>query len=329
MLGLLRRGYELTIGEIADLTGSKVVPGAPAMRRIGNIAALDTAVISDIAFLDDEKYLAELAATRAGACLMAPRFAALAPPGLAVLLNEEPYRAFVTVARALFPGDLRSSSLFETRGRATGAHVHASARVEAGVAIDPLAVIGPRAEVGTGTLLAAGAALGPDVCVGRQCTIGAGAIIQHALIGDRVVIQPGARIGLEGFGYLPNSQGHRRIPQTRRVIIQDDVEIGANATVGRGSTRDTVIGEGTKIDNLVQIAQNVSIGRHCLIAAQAGIGESVTVGDFVMIGGQVGISENVAIGDGAMLAWQSRVRSDVPSGGRVGSPSEELHGGGR
>jgi UDP-3-O-[3-hydroxymyristoyl] glucosamine N-acyltransferase len=333
MLSLVRKGCELTIGEIADLTGSKVVPGAPVTRRVDNFAALDTAGISDIAFLDDEKYLAELAASRAGACLMAPRFAASAPPGLAVLLNEEPYRAFVTVARALFPGDLRPSSLFETKGRATGAqtgaYVHASARVEAGVAIDPLAVIGPRAEVGAGTLLAAGAALGPDVCVGRQCTIGAGATIQNALIGDRVVIAPGARIGLEGFSYLPDSQGHRKVPQTRRVIIQDDAEIGANAAVSRGSSRDTVIGEGTKIDNLVQIAQNVSIGRHCLIAAQAGIGESVTVGDFVMIGGQVGISENVAIGNGAVLASQSRVQSDVPSGGRFGASSGEPHGGGR
>lgn len=317
MPGLVRSGRELTIGELAELTRSKLLPAALAARRISNFAALDTALASDIAFLDDERSLAELIATRAGACLMAPRFARSAPPGLAVLLNEEPYRAFVTAARALFPGDL-PSSLFETRGRATGAHVHASARVEAGVSIDPLAMIGPRAEVGAGTLLAAGAALGPDVCVGRQCMIGAGATIENALIGDRVVVRPGARIGLEGFGYLPDLQSHRRIPQTRRVILQDDVEIGANATVDRGSTRDTVIGEGTKIDNLVQIAQNVSIGRHCLIAAQAGIGEGVKVGDFVMIGGRVGIGENVAIGDGAVLAWQSTVRSDVPGGGRFG-----------
>jgi UDP-3-O-[3-hydroxymyristoyl] glucosamine N-acyltransferase len=329
MPGLVRSGRELTVGEIAKLTCSKFQPADLAMRRIDSFAALDIAVSSDIAFLDDEKYLAELAATRAGACFVAPRFAAMAPPDLAVLLNDEPYRAFVTVARTLFPGDLTPSSLFETRGCAAGAHAHASARVEAGVSIDPLVVIGPRAEVGTGTLLAAGATLGPDVCVGRQCSIGAGATIQHALIGDRVVIQPGARIGLEGGGYLPDPQGHRKIPQIRRIIVQDDVEIGANATVDRGFSRDTVIGEGTKIDNLVQIAQNVSIGRHCLIAAQAGIGENATVGDFVMIGGRVDIGDNVAIGDGAVLAWRSRVRSDVPTGGRFGHPSGlELHGGG-
>ena len=127
------------------------------------------------------------------------------------------------------------------------------------------------------------------VAIGRDCAIGAGATVLHALIGDRVIIHAGARIGQDGFGYLPSPRGHQKIPQTRRVIIQDDVEIGANTTIDRGSTRDTVIGEGTKIDNLVQIAHNVSIGRHCLIAGQTGISGSSQVGDFVMMGGQVGL----------------------------------------
>lgn len=313
-----REQCELTIGEIANLTGSKLLPGEPATRRISNIAALELAGPSDIAFLDDEKQKAALAASRAGACLMAAHFAASAPRGVVVLLNEAPYLAFVAVARALFPGDLHPSPLFEAKGGAAGACVHASARIEPGVAIDPLAVIGPRAQVGAGTLLAAGAVIGPDVCIGRFCTIGAGVTIQHALIGDHVIIQPGARIGQEGFGYLPDAQGYRKIPQTRRVIIQDEVEIGANATVDRGSVRDTVIGEGSKIDNLVQIAQNVSIGRRCLIAARVGIGENAVVGDLVIIGGQVSIAENVAIGDGAVLAWQALVRADVPSGAHFG-----------
>lgn len=311
----------LTIGEIADLTGSRLLSGGLATRRIGNIAALDIAGPADLAFLDDEKHQADLAASRAGACLMAARFAASAPRGVAVLLNEEPYRAFVAVARAFFRADLRASSAFEAKGRSTAACVHASARIEPGVAIDPLAVIGPRAQVGSGTLVAAGAVLGPDVCIGRSCTIGAGVTIEHALIGDHVVIQPGARIGQEGFGYLAEAQGHAKIPQTRRVIIQDEVEIGANATVDRGSIRDTVIGEGTKIDNLVQIAQNVSIGRRCLIAARVDIGENAAVGDLAMIGGQVSIAANVAIGDGAVLAWHALVRADVPSGAHFGHVS--------
>jgi len=308
----------MTTGEIAALTRAKLRDGDPIDRRICNIAPLDTAGAADISFLDNSKYLGELAVTRAGACLIAPKFAATAPRGLVVLETPNPYPAFVAVARALFPAALRPSSLFGTTAHATSAQVHATARLEAGVTIDPMAVIGPRAEIGAGTLIAAGAAIGPDVRIGRDCAIGAGVTIVHALIGDRVFIHPGVRIGQDGFGYLPSARGHQKIPQTRRVIIQDDVEIGANSTIDRGSTRDTTIGEGSKIDNLVQIGHNVSIGRHCLIASQTGISGSVAVGDFVMMGGQSGITDNVTIGSGVRLAGQTGVTSDVPSGARWG-----------
>ena len=279
---------ELSIGEIAALTRAKLRDGDPAERRIGNIAPLDTATPGDITFLDNSKYLGDLAGTRAGACLIAPRFAASAPRGVAVLETPHPYPAFVAVTRALFPAILRPSSLYGVSGRATASHVHHTARLEANIVLDPLAVIGPRAQIGSGTVIAAGAVIGPDVCIGRDSAIGAGATIVHALIGDRVIIHPGVRIGQDGFGYLPSPRGHQKIPQTRRVIVQDDVEIGANTTIDRGATRDTVIGEGTKIDNLVQIGHNCSIGRHCLIVSQVGISGSVTVGDFAVLGGQVG-----------------------------------------
>lgn len=315
----------LTIEEIACLIRAKPREGLPLERRILDIAPLDSARATDISFLDNAKYLPQLATTRAGLCLLAPRFEAAAPRGLAFLVTRDPYRGFVAVARALFPEALRPSSLFGAAGRAAGAQVHATARLEAGVTIDPMAVIGPGAEIGRGTLIAAGAVIGPNVCIGRDCAIGAGASIVQALIGDRVIIHPGARIGQDGFGYLPSPQGHQKIPQTRRVIIQDDVEIGANSTIDRGSTRDTVIGEGTKIDNLVQIAHNVRIGRHCLIAGQVGISGSSTVGDFVMMGGQVGLADHVSVGDGAQLGAQSGHMYDVPAGARwVGSPAQPV-----
>jgi UDP-3-O-[3-hydroxymyristoyl] glucosamine N-acyltransferase len=317
MPDFFRADRELTIAEIAKLTGSKLPERKSLDRRIRNIAPLDTAGAADISFLDNAKYVGELALSRAGACLIAPRFVSAAPSGLIVLVNEEPYRAFVTVARTLFPAALRPSSLFGSSGRAA-AHVHSSARIEAGVIIDPLVVIGPRAEIGAGTLIAAGALLGPDVRIGRGCAIGAGSSILHALIGDRVIVHPGVRIGQDGFGYLPGPQGHQKIPQTHRVIIQDDVEIGANTTIDRGSTRDTAIGEGTKIDNLVQIAHNVSIGRHCLIASQTGISGSTQVGDFVMMAGQVGLADHISIGAGAMLSAQGGFMTDVPAGARWG-----------
>jgi UDP-3-O-[3-hydroxymyristoyl] glucosamine N-acyltransferase len=315
----------LTVADIVALTAGRPRPDTPFDRRILDIAPLDTAGGADITFLDNAKYVDALSITRAGLCLIAPRFEDRAPTRLAVLIVAEPYRAFVTVARALFPEALRPSSLFSTEGHDPSARVHSSARIEAGVTIDPLAVVGAKAEIGSGTLIAAGAVIGPGVAIGRDCAIGANATVTHALIGDRVIIHTGTRIGQDGFGYLPSADGHEKIPQTRRVIIQDNVEIGANCTIDRGSTRDTVIGEGTKIDNLVQIAHNVRIGRHCLIAGQAGISGSSEVGDFVMMGGQVGLADHITVGSGAMLGAQSGSMTDVPAGERwVGSPAQPV-----
>jgi UDP-3-O-[3-hydroxymyristoyl] glucosamine N-acyltransferase len=156
------------------------------------------------------------------------------------------------------------------------------------------------------------------VAVGRDCHIGINASIQHALIGNRVIIHPGVCIGQDGFGFAMGPKGHAKIAQIGRVIIQDDVEIGANTTIDRGSNRDTVIGEGTKIDNQVQIGHNVEIGRHCIIVAQVGIAGSARIGDFVAIGGQSGVAGHVKIGDGARIAAVSTAHDDVPAGARVG-----------
>ena len=323
MPGFVKPNCELTVGEIAALTGAKLRNGDPADRRIDNIAPLDTAGPSDITFLDKSKYVDALANTRAGACLIAPPFTASAPCGLALLETPLPYPAFVVVARKLYPEMLRPSSLFVTEGRDASAQVHPTARLETGVTVDALAVIGPHAEIGSGTLIGVRTVIGPDVCIGRDCAIGPDTTILHALIGDRVIIHPGVRIGQDGFGFLPSRHGHQKIPQTRRVIIQDDVEIGANTTIDRGATRDTVIGEGTKIDNLVQIGHNSSIGRHCLIVSQVGISGSVIVGDFAVLTGQVGISDHLTIGAGAILGGRAGVMSNVPAGARwAGIPAE-------
>jgi UDP-3-O-[3-hydroxymyristoyl] glucosamine N-acyltransferase len=179
-------------------------------------------------------------------------------------------------------------------------------------------VIGPRAEVGSGTVIGPSAVLGPDVRIGRDCAIGANTTIVHALIGDRVIIHPGCAIGQDGFGFARGPRGAHKIPQLGRVIIQDDVEIGANSTIDRGAIRDTVIGEGTKIDNLVQIAHNVSIGRHCLLAALVGISGSATLEDGVIMGGQVGVADHLTIGTGVMIAAQSGVMHNIPAGERWG-----------
>jgi UDP-3-O-[3-hydroxymyristoyl] glucosamine N-acyltransferase len=308
----------LTAQEIAALTGAVVRPDVAPDRRIGGIAPLDRASPGDLAFMQNQKFAAQFSATRAGICLTTEKFAAKAPAHLALLITPAPYRAFVAVAQALYPGAMRPSSLFEASGVSPSALVHPSARLESGVVIDPAAVIGPRAEIGGGTVIAPGAVIGPDVRIGRECVIGAGATIVHALIGDRVIIHAGVRIGQDGFGYLPGAAGHGKVPQVGRVIVQDGVEIGANSTIDRGAIRDTMIGEGTKIDNLVQIAHNVEIGRHCVLAAYTGISGSCSIGDYVMMGGRVGITDNVTIGAGAMIAAGSGVMSNIPPGEKWG-----------
>ena len=237
MLSTFGAGRELTIEAIATLTCAVPRAGDSLDRRIGNIAPLDTATTCDISFIDNARYLEALAATRAGACLVGPRFESAVPRGPVVLVTPHPYPAFVAVARALFPDALRPTSLYAVTGRSKDARVHPSARLETGVTVDPFAVIGPDAKIGTGTVIATGAVIGPGVCIGRDSAIGANVTVLHALIGDRVIVHPGARIGQDGFGYLPGPMGHQKIPQTRRVIIQDDVEIGANSTIDRGSRR--------------------------------------------------------------------------------------------
>jgi UDP-3-O-[3-hydroxymyristoyl] glucosamine N-acyltransferase len=308
----------LTVGDIVRLTGAEALEGTPLDRPIGNVATLDRAGPHDLTFLDNPKYADQLAATRAGACLTTQRFEQGMPDGLAVLRARDPYRAFVLVMRELYPDALRPSSLFDAKGVAPGTFVHASARLENGVAVDPGAVIGPRAEIGSGSVIGPNAVIGPKVRIGRDCSIGAGTTLMHCLIGDHVIIHPGCHLGQDGFGYVVGKGAHMKVPQIGRVIIQDHVEIGAGTTVDRGAIRDTVIGEGTKIDNLVQVGHNVCIGRHCLIVAQTAMAGSSALEDFVVLGGRVAVNNHVTVGEGARIAATSNVNDDVPAGGRYG-----------
>jgi UDP-3-O-[3-hydroxymyristoyl] glucosamine N-acyltransferase len=186
------------------------------------------------------------------------------------------------------------------------------------VTIEPGAVVGREAVIGAGTTIAAGAVVGFRVVVGSDCYIGAGATVTHAIVGNAVIIHPGVRIGQDGFGFAMGAKGHVKVPQIGRVIIGDDVEIGANSTVDRGALSDTIIGEGTKIDNLVQIAHNVIIGRHCVIVAQSGVAGSAELGDFVVMGAHSGVIGHVKVGNGAQIAGMAHVKNDVEPGARMG-----------
>jgi UDP-3-O-[3-hydroxymyristoyl] glucosamine N-acyltransferase len=305
----------LRLADVAALVGAELARGDPDA-LIAGAAPLEAATAGDITFLDNPKYVKYLAATQATACLCHRRYSDRVPNGVAILETAEPYRAYSIYLANAYSAALKPATFVgstDSRGL-----VHPEAIVEEGARIEPGAVVGAHAEIGRGTLISAGVVVGEGVAIGRDGYIGANAVLQHALVGNRVMIHPGVCIGQDGFGFVMSARGHSKVAQIGRVIIQDDVEIGANTTIDRGANRDTVVGEGTKIDNQVQIAHNVTIGRHCIIVAQVGISGSAQLGDFVVIGGQTGVNGHVRIGDGAQIAAVSVVHGDVPPGARWG-----------
>jgi UDP-3-O-[3-hydroxymyristoyl] glucosamine N-acyltransferase len=220
--------------------------------------------------------------------------------------------------RLFYVDALRSKAAAEAAARGAGNLVHPSARIEAGAVIEPGAVVGREAVIGAGTTVAANAVVGYRVVLGRDCYVGAGATLTHAVVGSGVIVHAGARIGQDGFGFVLGAAGRLKVPQVGCVVIGDDVEIGANTTIDRGTLADTVIGEGTKIDNLVQIAHNVEIGRHCIIVAQCGIAGSTELGDYVVMGAKSGVIGHVKLGRGAQIAAMGHVKDDVPPGAKMG-----------
>jgi len=315
----------VTLGELAALTGAQLVDPDCAERLVMGAASLDRAGPRHLTFCENRKYIAQLEQTHAGAILVNDKLAPNVPAHVPVLRVAEPYRAFVAAMRMLYPDTLRPASWFDNSGIGTGAVVHPSAHLEDGVIVDPLAVIGPDVEIGSGTVIGSGAVIGAGVRIGRDCSIGAGASVLCALVGNEVIIHPGCRIGQDGFGYLMGAKGHQKVPQAGRVVIQNSVEIGAGCTIDRGALNDTIIGEGSKIDNLVQIGHNVTIGRNCVVVSQSGIAGSSTLGDGVVLAARIGVSDHATIGDGAVIAARSSVVGEVPAGARWGgSPAKPI-----
>jgi UDP-3-O-[3-hydroxymyristoyl] glucosamine N-acyltransferase len=308
-----------TLADIAALTQVQLADPSRGNVQIKGLASLDEAGPMHLTFFDNPRYADQLALTKAGACLVSERFEKRVPPHVAVLRAAQPFRAFVKIAREWHGDALRPQSWFGNDGIAPSAIIDASAHLEDGVIVDPLAVIGPDVEIGAGTVIGAAAVIGAGVKIGRDCNVGAHCAIQAALIGNNVLIHPGVSIGQDGYGFIFfGPDGHQKVPQTGRVLIQNNVEVGAGTTIDRGSLRDTVIGEGTKIDNQVQIGHNVTIGRHCLLAAQIGLAGSLTIGDNVALGAKVGINNHLKIGDGAQVTAMSGVKDDIPANGRWG-----------
>lgn len=297
------------LADLCKAIGAAAPPAMDVSARVDDVASLEGAGPTHLAFCAAGKSArAALNASNAGFCLagadVKPGDAAA---GTTLLVAEKPQEAFAAAAKRFYPGQNMPSWRQQTA-------VDPAAALGGGVELGPGVVIGPGAEIGDRTRIGPNTVIGRGVAIGRDCEIGANVAISYAYVGDAVLILSGARIGELGYGFVSDQREHLRIPQLGRVIVQDGVEIGANGTIDRGMLGDTVIGEGTKIDNLVQIGHNCRIGRHCLIVAQVGLSGSVELGDFVVLGGQVGIADHVRIGDGARLA----ARSGVPPGDYAG-----------
>ena len=309
----------VTLAALAEYLGAELADESTGKRLIHAVAPVSRAREGELCYILSRKNRAELETCNASAILCDRALQSIIPPHIPVLLSSRSHTAFAMAGALLYPSAMRPLATVASQPEISpAAFVDPSAHLEPGVIVEPMAVIGADASIGTGTRIGAGAIIGAGVKIGRNCSIAAGASILCAYLGNEVIIHNGARIGQDGFGYAPGPRGMLKIVQIGRVIIQDHVEIGANTTVDRGTMDDTVIGEGTKIDNLVQIGHNVRIGRHCGIVSQVGIAGSTRIGDGVMIGGASGINGHITIGSGAQIAAMSGVVGDVPAGERYG-----------
>ncbi|MGG5809513.1 UDP-3-O-(3-hydroxymyristoyl)glucosamine N-acyltransferase [Falsiroseomonas sp. CW058] len=309
-------GPPLTLAELAEAAGGELRGGDPA-RRFSGVGPLDGAGPEEVTFLENRRYAAQLATTRAGAVVLAPDLAPRVPDGTAAIVTPNAYLGFARIAARLHPAPPPRPGIHPT------ALVDPGAKLGEGCEIGPFAVVEAGAGLGAGCVVGAHAVIGAGVQLGEGCRIGAHCTLSHCIAGRRVTLAPGVRIGQEGFGFAVTPEGRfETVPQLGRVILGDFVEVGANSCIDRGSQGDTVIGPGSRLDNLVQIGHNVRTGQACVIVAQVGIAGSVTLGNGVQLAGQSGIAGHLHLGDRARVGAQSGVMNDVPAGSDVvGSPA--------
>jgi len=286
-------------------------------RVFTGVAPLQVARLDEVSFLNDRRHLAALGTTGAGAVLIHPDLASHVPTGTVAILVAATYEAWARVARLFHPLPPTTPGVHPT------AFVSPAATVDPSAEIGPFATIEDGAVIGPATRIAAYAHIGAGVVIGAHGRIGSHCTVSHALIGDRVTLSPGVRVGQEGYSFAHTPTGFLTIPQLGRVLIEDDVEVGANTTIDRGSVSDTVIGAGSRLDNLVQIGHNVRLGKCCVMVAQAGIAGSTVLEDFVQVGGQAAFANHLVIGRGAKVGAQAGVISDVAPGAVVmGFPAQ-------
>lgn len=275
----------------------------------------------DIVLAAHASYAEALRSSSAGAAIVSPELVEAVPKGTVCVPAPQPHQIFAHVLNRLYPGDTRGVVI---AGSGASAPVVAPL-VEDDVILGANVVLGSGVEIGRGTVIGANSVIGAGVAIGRDCVIGSNCTIECAYIGNKVVLQAGVRIGAEGFGWLDFGHTNIKIPQLGRVIVQDGAEIGANSTIDRGALGDTVIGEGSKLDNLVQIGHNCHLGRHCLIAAMSGLSGGTVLEDGVLLGGGVGTSGHLTIGARSVVHGRAAVTKNWPAGSKLaGAPAQDI-----
>lgn len=310
----------LALGALLGVQANSIDLDAHAARLlISGADELASAGPHDVALAAHKDYTDELRGTAAGAVVVMPALRNDVPPGAVPLVVDRPQELFADLLDRLYPTDTRMT----VSGTADGQGEEQL--LESGIVLGPNVVLGRGVQIGRDTVIGANTVIGPGVAIGRNCTIASNCTIGCAYIGNNVVIHAGVRIGGEGFGWLDFGRSNRKVPQLGRVIVQDAVEIGANTTVDRGALGDTLIGEGTKIDNLVQIGHNCRIGRYCLIAGQSGLSGSTILEDGVLMGGGAGTSGHLTIGAGTIVRGRAAVAASLPPKSDVaGAPAQNL-----
>ncbi len=301
----------LTLGEIESVCGVVLQDPGKKSELISNIATMEKAVAGDICFFYDRKSKEKAAQIKATACVTTEELKEFVPANVVVLVGNNPKLAFLKLNQALYSEPRPEANI------APSAKISRSAIIGNNCFIGENVVIDDNAKIGDNCIIEANAVISAGCMIGNNCRIGSGAQISHCFMGNDCYIYSGARIGLDGFGFMMIEGRHQRIPQLGRVIIGNDVEIGANSCVDRGALDDTVIGDGCRIDNLVQIAHNDKLGRGCVVVAQTGIAGSCTFGDYVVCGGQTGFADHLNIGSGAQIGAQSGLMRDVEPGAVV------------
>ncbi len=307
-----------TPAEIAAIVGAQRTAGSTT-HQIRDIASLTAARAGDLSFLGNTKYRAQVEASTATALLLPLDYIGEPRPGQVFLFVENPSAALARVCArieaALWPKPCP--------GIHPSAVVAPTARIDATAHVGPLCVIEDGVQIGAGTGLQASVFVGRDARIGEDCWVMPGVVIAAGCsLANRVRLQPGVVIGSDGFGYELVQGRHEKLPQIGVVVIEDDVEIGAHSTLDRARFSRTVVGEGTKIDNLVQIAHNVVIGKHCILCAQSGISGSTTLEDYVILGGQAGVAGHITLGKGTKIGGQTGVSYDTPAGSYLnGTPA--------